>query len=106
MKLLKILGTVLVLSTSSFATADGHSSQMLQANEQAMRAYAATHGKNTPEVTQYRYGMKLDIARVIDVTATGDSCDAMPAQMTYEDSRGTLNILEYRTVGSNCRIQN
>jgi hypothetical protein len=40
--------------------------------------------------------MELDVANVIAVTSNRGSCDVMPAQMTYEDSTGKLNILEYR----------
>lgn len=29
--------------------------------------------------------------------------DVMPAQMTYEDSNGDLNILEYRVTGTDCQ---
>jgi len=47
--------------------------------------------------------MKLDIARVVATTPT--SCGVMPAQMTYEDSNGDLNILEYRAAGTGCRNQ-
>ncbi|MFW5198267.1 DUF2790 domain-containing protein, partial [Pseudomonas aeruginosa] len=54
----------------------------------------------------YRYGMKLDIARVVATTPTDSSCGVMPAQMTYEDSNGDLNILEYRAAGTGCRNQN
>ena len=64
------------------------------------------NGKNPPEVIHYRYGMKLDIARVVATTPTDSSCGVMPAQMTYEDSNGDLNILEYRAAGTGCRNQN
>jgi hypothetical protein len=50
--------------------------------------------------------MELDVAKVIAVTSNRGSCDVMPAQMTYEDSTGKLNILEYRAAGINCRGQN
>ncbi|AIN61080.1 DUF2790 domain-containing protein [Pseudomonas sp. zfem004] len=110
MKALKSIAALLILTASSVALAEGGSDrlhgQMIQANEQAMRAYAAANGKNEPEVTHYRYGMKLDVAKVISVTSNRGSCDVMPAQMNYEDSTGKLNILEYRTSGIGCRGQN
>jgi len=78
--------------------------EMIRANEKAMQEYATSIGKNPPEVVHYRYGMKLDIAKVIRTTRTDTTCnDVMPAQITYEDSKGNLNTLEYRVVGTNCR---
>lgn len=110
MSIFKSVATVLILTASSAALAEGGSDRlhgkMIQANEQAMRAYAAANGKNPPEVTHYRYGMKLDIAKVIGMAPSRGTCDVMPAQMTYEDSTGNLNILEYRTAGIGCRGQN
>jgi len=109
MRNLKGIAALLILTASSTALAEGGSDRlhgkMIQANEQAMHAYAAANGKNAPEVTHYRYGMKLDIAKVIGVTSNRGTCDVMPAQMTYEDSTGKLNILEYRTAGISCRNQ-
>ena len=110
MKALKAITALMILTASSLAMAEGGSDRlygkMIQANEQSMREYASAQGKNPPEVTHYRYGMKLDIAKVIHVTSTNGNCDVMPAQMTYEDSSGNLNILEYRASGTNCRNQN
>ncbi|MFK8328438.1 DUF2790 domain-containing protein [Pseudomonas sp. BJa5] len=110
MKAFKGITALLMLMASSVALAEGGSDRlhgkMIQANEQAMRAYAAANGKNPPQVTHYRYGMQLDVAKVISVTSNRGTCDAMPAQMTFEDSTGKLNILEYRTAGMDCRGQN
>ncbi|MDN7142177.1 MULTISPECIES: DUF2790 domain-containing protein [Pseudomonas] len=109
MRIFKGIAALLILTASSTALAEGGSDRlhgkMIQANEQAMRAYAAANGKKPPEVTHYRYGMKLDIAKVISMTSNRGTCDVMPAQMTYEDSTGKLNILEYRTAGIGCRGQ-
>ncbi|UVJ46559.1 DUF2790 domain-containing protein [Pseudomonas sp. LS1212] len=82
--------------------------RMIQDNEKVMQEYAVSRGKTPPEVTHYRYGMKLDIAKVVHITSTGfdSSCEVMPAQMTYEDSNGNLQILEYRVMGTACRNQN
>lgn len=110
MKVFKGVAASLILMASSAALAEGGSDRlygkMIQANERAMRAYAAANGKEPPQVTHYRYGMQLDVAKVIAVTSKRDTCDVMPAQMTYEDSTGALNILEYRTAGIGCRGQN
>lgn len=110
MKVIKSITAILALVASSVALAEGGSDRlhgkMIQANEQAMRAYAAANGKKPPELIHYRYGMRLDVARVISITSTKASCDVMPAQMNFEDSNGDVKILEYRTAGVGCRGQN
>ncbi|KHK66584.1 MULTISPECIES: DUF2790 domain-containing protein [Pseudomonas] len=110
MKNLRVIAALSILTISSFAMAEGGADRvygrMIQANEQSMQEYAAANGKNPPEVIHYRYGMKLDIAKVVATTSTDSSCNVMPAQMTYEDSNGDLNILEYRAAGTGCRNQN
>ncbi len=110
MKVIKSITAILALVASSAVLAEGGSDRlhgkMIQANEQAMRAYAAAKGKKPPEVIHYGYGMRLDVAKVISMTSTKASCDVMPAQMNYEDSNGDVKILEYRTAGVGCRGQN
>ncbi|MBM0137548.1 DUF2790 domain-containing protein [Pseudomonas alliivorans] len=110
MNTVKCFATLLILAASSAALADGGSDRlygkMIQENEQDMRTYAAVNGENPPEVIHYRYGMKLDVAKVISMTSTKASCDVMPAQMNYENSSGELKILEYRTIGTGCLGKN
>ncbi len=72
---------------------------MMERNEKAMAAYAAKKGKPAPEVQAYRYGVKLDIARVVNVTPPINACKPVPSRMTYEDSKGMLNTLEYQVMG-------
>ncbi|AYF46693.1 DUF2790 domain-containing protein [Pseudomonas sp. 13B_2.1_Bac1] len=72
---------------------------MMERNEKAMADYAVKNGKPAPEVQAYRYGMKLDIAKVINVTPPIRACNPVPSRMTYEDSRGNLNTLEYQVMG-------
>ncbi len=75
----KSIAALMLVIASSSALAEGGSDRlhgkMIQANEQAMRAYAAANGKKPPEVIHYRYGMKLDVARVISMTSLKGSCD-------------------------------
>ncbi|MBC3345680.1 DUF2790 domain-containing protein [Pseudomonas sp. SWRI196] len=110
MKALNAIAALTIMAISSATMAEGGADRvygrMIQANEQAIQEYAATNGKNRPEVVHYRYGMKFDIAKVVANTPTGSSCGVMPAQMTYEDSNGNLSILEYRVTGTGCRNQN
>jgi len=53
-------------------------------------------------VEQYRYGMHLDIAKVVSSTAIPDACNVVPARMTYEDSSGQRHILQYQVMGNGC----
>ena len=55
-----------------------------------------------PAVEQYTYATDLDIAKVISVSPNQDVCEVVPAQMTYEDSKGQKHILEYRVMGNGC----
>jgi hypothetical protein len=103
MNTLKTAVVALALSLSLGAMAEGGGdrtfAQMMERNEQAMTAYAASKGKPAPEVQVYRYGMKLDIVKVVNVTPPIRSCNAVPSRMTYEDSTGKLNTLEYQVMG-------
>lgn len=110
MNILKAILAVSVISASSLAIAEGGADRvygrMIQNNEIAMQQYAAARGKTPPVVAHYRYGMKLDIAKVVHTSPTGSGCEVMPAQMTYEDSNGDLQTVEYRAMGTACRNQN
>ena len=56
-----------------------------------------------PPVTQYTYGMHLDIARIVEMTDLSTFCGIMPARMTYEDSRMQRNTIEYLVWGTGCK---
>lgn len=106
MKRLKMFCFFTAISVSSLALAEGRSDpvygRMIQENEQSMQDYAAARGEASPQVTHYRYGMKLDVKKVIHITRVDASCNAQPAQMTYRNSSGELHIIEYRKIGE-CR---
>jgi hypothetical protein len=96
------LGTLTaILSFGALAEGGGDRvfAQMMERNEKAMTAYAVKKGKPVPEVQAYRYGMKLDIAKVVNITPPIRSCNPVPSRMTYEDSSGKLNTLEYKVMG-------
>ena len=103
MNLLKLSIAALALSLSTVVLATGGSDRAFEAlmsdNQKAMEAYALKHGKDRPVVQDYRYGMKLDIAKVVNVTPPIRSCDIVPSRMTYEDSSGKLNTIEYKVMG-------
>ncbi|CAD5109480.1 DUF2790 domain-containing protein [Zestomonas carbonaria] len=54
------------------------------------------------QVQQYRYGMKLDIAKVLEFSPRGGRCEVGPMRMKYLDSQGEVRVLEYRSGGLNC----
>jgi len=50
----------------------------------------------------YQYGMKLDIAKVVNITPIADVCGVVPVEMTYQDSKGATHILDYSVFGTGC----
>lgn len=103
MKLYTVALGVLMATLSFGALAEGGGDRtfalMMERNEKAMAAYASKTGKPVPEVQVYRYGMTLDIAKVVNVTPPIRACNPVPSRMTYEDSSGKLNTLEYQVMG-------
>lgn len=58
-----------------------------------------------PPAVQYVYGMRLDIAKVVEITEPYElygTCRVVPARMTYEDSSGQQQTLEYLRMSSVC----
>lgn len=52
----------------------------------------------TPEFNDYQYGMTMDIAKVISINYYPPKpkfCGAIPAVMTYMDSKGEKHALRY-----------
>ncbi|AOE84974.1 DUF2790 domain-containing protein [Pseudomonas sp. TCU-HL1] len=64
---------------------------------------AASTGQSAPPVTQYEYGVHLDIARVLEMTDLSTFCGIGPARMTYEDSQMQTRTLEYLVWGTGCK---
>lgn len=94
-----VLTAVLSLGALAEGGGDRTFALMMERNEKAMAAYAIKNGQPVPEVQTYRYGMDLDIAKVVNVTPPVRSCNVVPSRMTYEDSNGKLKTLEYQVVG-------
>ena len=99
---LGVLTAVLSFGALAEGGGDRTFAQMMERNQRAMEAYAEKNGQPAPVVQTYRYGMKLDIAKVVNVTPPIRSCNPVPSRMTYQDSKGELNTLEYQVMGS-CR---
>ncbi|ESQ99900.1 MULTISPECIES: DUF2790 domain-containing protein [Pseudomonadaceae] len=67
----------------------------------------AIHIESQPQAGQvpvetYRYGLKLDIARVLSTSDTSHLCGVVPTVMHYENSRGEVRALEYLILGGGC----
>ncbi|MGL6242303.1 DUF2790 domain-containing protein [Pseudomonas sp.] len=67
----------------------------------------ADNGQSTAEASKtpiesYTYGTSLDIKKIITMTEIADECGPVPAQMTYEDSKGQRHVLQYQVMGTGC----
>ncbi|WXL25575.1 DUF2790 domain-containing protein [Ectopseudomonas mendocina] len=74
----------------------------------SLLAFSSWVQANDSQADTYRYGNKLDIARVLSIKHPQDSqiCQPGTAVMTYEDSKGQVRKLSYQTFSENCLIQN
>lgn len=93
-----------LLSSGALAQGERTYAALLEGNERAMAAYAEKRGLPAPQVQVYSYGMNLDIAKVVNISPPIRSCNAVPSRMTYWDSAGKLNTLEYQVMGV-CRMK-
>jgi len=100
---LTLSATLLALSLSAQATGfnEQRSQQLLDEHQQAVAAYAAGRGKPVPQIVDYRYGMPLDVARLVRQSGDPRSCEVVPRLMTFEDRQGTLRTVRY-VVQSQC----
>ena len=96
---LGILTAILSFAAMAEGGGDRTFALMMERNEKAMAAYAEKQGKPAPVVQTYRYGMELDIAKVVNVTPPIRACNVVPSRMTYEDSSGKLITLQYQVMG-------
>lgn len=53
-------------------------------------------------ISEYHYQSRLDIARVLSHSEVPPVCYVVPAEMTYEDSKGERHTIRYRVMGSGC----
>lgn len=64
-------------------------------------ATPAVSTQNQPE--PYKYGDKMDVAKVISMSKIpNDLCEAVPATMTYLDSKGVQHTMEYQVLADGC----
>ncbi|GAB3387792.1 DUF2790 domain-containing protein [Azotobacter armeniacus] len=60
-----------------------------------------------PPVQQYRYGLPLDIAKVISIEAPYAPyvCEIIDAKMTYLNSAGETKVVAYRKLSAGCLLK-
>lgn len=109
MGIIKSLVVVMVVgapvASYAFSNDDSAIKDAINNHQAAVAEYAEKNRKEMPKIIDYKYGMKLDIAQVVKMSAELKECKVMPQLMTYEDSKGNLNTLQYR-VFSRCRGKN
>lgn len=75
-------------------------SNVITQHQQAVKHYARAQNKTEPLLMEYKYGMQLDVARVIRVSPDLRACKVVPKLMTYEDSNGQLKTLKYQVMSA------
>ncbi|WP_192984835.1 DUF2790 domain-containing protein [Pseudomonas sp. EggHat1] len=61
---------------------------------------------HSAEATTYRYGQNLDIAKVIYIDAPNSpQCEVVTATMTYRNSAGDVEVLDFEQLSSACASQ-
>ncbi len=70
-----------------------------QQNIEIMRKYAIENNKIEPMVVDYKYGMEIDVARLIHQTRDIEVCGNFKKIMSYEDSQGELHSVRYTQLG-------
>ncbi|MCO7624904.1 DUF2790 domain-containing protein [Pseudomonas fluorescens] len=74
---------------------DADKAKIERANKVALETYANQVGKSVPEVKDYSYGMKLDIAKTIHISPPVKYCGNIKSYMSYQDSKGELHSIRY-----------
>ncbi|MFJ4142469.1 DUF2790 domain-containing protein [Pseudomonas sp. NPDC089734] len=93
------------LTSWAFSSASVRVDEPSQEYQNQVEAYAAKNRKAVPEIRDYAYGMKLDIAKLVIKSPALKSCQVNSKWMTYEDSQGELNTVRYKVL-SECPGKN
>ncbi|GFM79973.1 hypothetical protein PSCICN_06650 [Pseudomonas cichorii] len=89
------------LTSYAFSSAELRGDERSREHQIKVEDYADRTKKSVPEIQDYVYGMKLDIARVVIKTPVPKNCGVNSKLMTYENSKGELNTLRYKVL-SDC----
>jgi hypothetical protein len=103
--LLLILAAVAPVASFAFAPSDHQMRSVVNEHQAIVQEHAEREQKPLPQIVEYRYGMKLDIAKVVRVSPDLKTCAASPRLMSYEDSSGALKTVQYKAV-SGCTGKN
>lgn len=97
MRRMTLSAILLALSLSAQASGfnDSRSQQLLDEHQRAVAAYAAERATPVPEIVDYRYGMPLEVARLVRQSGDPRTCEVVPRLMTFEDRQGTLRTVRY-----------
>lgn len=93
------------LASYAFSNEDSAVKNVIKNHQEAIVKYAEKNSKIVPKVIEYKYGMKLDVARVVRMSPELKECKIVPQLMTYEDSKGNLNTLQYKVMSA-CKGKN
>lgn len=108
MKLLKRLLPITLLLAAGCTYAQSFPEdkvrQIEQKSVEIAQKYAERTGKPVPEIQDYSYSMKLNVAKVIYQSPNIEYCGAVPMIMVFEDSNDELRSIRYRSYGE-CRNQ-
>ncbi len=100
--LLLALAILSPLSAFAYTSDEIKAETLIKDHQASVQKYATTHNKPMPEIQEYKYGMKLDVAKVIRKSPDLKTCSVMPKLMTYQDSKGDLKTVQYQIL-SGCR---
>ncbi|MDG0898674.1 DUF2790 domain-containing protein [Pseudomonas sp. GD03721] len=106
-KVLAVLSALFVFQSANAYSVTFPESAKKEIEEKSLKAaenYAQSVGKAAPQPSDYKYGMKLDVAKLIYITPTVKFCGNVNKLMTYEDSQGDLHTIRYISQGQ-CRNQ-
>ncbi|MEE1922093.1 DUF2790 domain-containing protein [Pseudomonas sp. 148P] len=103
MKNIIVAAALVVFSMVSQASSFSESRQIqyIKEHQAAVARYAEKNGKPMPEIQDYKYGMKIDVAKFVRQSEDPRNCEVSPRLMSYEDSQGTLKTVRY-SVFSQC----
>ncbi|GAB3382610.1 hypothetical protein GCM10027514_22810 [Azotobacter armeniacus] len=94
MKAMKLILAMTALTTASLAMAEINNTDAIDLEASNILISEERTSKAKP----YKYGMKVDVAELIKVEYLRPApsyCGVIPAEMTYKDSTGAINVVEY-----------
>ncbi|WP_205340960.1 DUF2790 domain-containing protein [Denitrificimonas caeni] len=106
MNIIKVALTVALLSSTQLAFSKSSVEQVSQKHQEqtidVTRKYALDNNKKEPVIVDYKYGMKIDVAKLIHQTKDVEVCGNYKKIMSYEDAQGELHSVRYTLLGD-CR---